>query len=236
MTTLHDLANIGTSHFQLKCWEEEQNTIHKPITWWDHFRSSAYMTIHELDARGITPELKLRLKFYCSWTWFFFFFNCDFFPVFFLFVCYIIVGFFLNYFKAIFLFFFLYYQLHHHYLLIPTLTHFTLPPSPVLQSIAFLPNYSFCPFSSTLSPCLQPSAHPPPTCHHTTLPPTHSPPADQPTVPTYITLAPCDPSHKPTTLQQKYTQTHTRATKSSSPQITSPTHSSHFLPPLLVPP
>jgi hypothetical protein len=94
MTTLHDLANIGTSHFQLKCWEEEQNTIHKPITWWDHFRSSAYMTIHELDARGITPELKLRLKFYCSWNlWFVFCCFLFYLFIFGLFVCLIIVGF-----------------------------------------------------------------------------------------------------------------------------------------------
>jgi hypothetical protein len=29
-----------------------------------------------LDAEGVTPELKLRLKFYCSWTWNFFLFVC----------------------------------------------------------------------------------------------------------------------------------------------------------------
>jgi hypothetical protein len=54
------------------------------------------------------------------------------------------------------------------YLLIPILTPFTLPPSPVLQSIVFLSNYSFCPFSSTLSPCALtiPSCSPP-TCHQT---------------------------------------------------------------------
>jgi hypothetical protein len=177
-----------------------------------------------LDAGGIALKHKLRLKFYCSWTCFFSWF---------LFVCYIIVGF-------LFLFLFSFFlsvlstlpSLSSH----PYSHSFTLPPPPVLQSIALLPNYSFCPFSSTLSPGLQPSAQPPPTCHHTTLPPTHSPPADQPTVPTYITLAPCDPSHKPTTLQQKYTQTHTRATKSSSPHIASPTHPPHFPPPILVPP
>jgi hypothetical protein len=40
-----------------------------------------------LDAEGVTPELKLRLKFYCSWTWNFFF-VCLFLGLFcFLFVC-----------------------------------------------------------------------------------------------------------------------------------------------------
>jgi hypothetical protein len=49
---------------------EEQNTIHKPITWWNHIKASAYMSVSGLDARGVTLELKLRLKFYCSWCFF----------------------------------------------------------------------------------------------------------------------------------------------------------------------
>jgi hypothetical protein len=77
----------------------------------------------------------------------------------FLFVCSIILGFLFLFLFPIFSF--LYYQLHHHYLLIPTLTLFTLPPSAVVQSIALIPNYSFCPFSSTLSPCLCLPSHPP---------------------------------------------------------------------------
>jgi hypothetical protein len=89
-----------------------------------------------LDAGGVTPELKLRLKFYCPWTRFF--------------LKLFIILLWDVYFYSYFHFFFLYYQLHHHYLLIPTLTPFTLPTSPVLQSIAVLPNYSFCPFSPTL--------------------------------------------------------------------------------------
>jgi hypothetical protein len=53
----------------------------------------------------------------------------------------------------------------------------TFPPFPVLQSIVLPPNYSFCSFSSTLSP----SSPPPPTPQPVTtlpLPPTHSPPTD----------------------------------------------------------
>jgi hypothetical protein len=128
------------------------------------------MPIPGLDARGVTPELKLRLKFYCSWNWCFFSFL--------FFVC-------LLYYCGVFTFifipiFFLYYQLYHHYLLIPTLIPFTLPP-PVLKSIALLPNYSFYPFSSLFLPGIAFPSHSPPTCQQTT-PPTHSP-ADQPTVP-----------------------------------------------------
>jgi hypothetical protein len=29
----------------------------------------AWISTPGLDAGGVTPELKLRLKFYCSWTW-----------------------------------------------------------------------------------------------------------------------------------------------------------------------
>jgi hypothetical protein len=54
------------------------------------------MQILGLDVGEVTPKLKLRLKFYCSRTWYFsFFFVCSFFPVdfFCLFVCFVIVGF-----------------------------------------------------------------------------------------------------------------------------------------------
>jgi hypothetical protein len=85
-----------------------------------------------------------------------------------------------------FLFFFLYYQLHHHNLLIPILTPFTLSPSPVLQSIVLLLNYFFWNFSSMPLPSPPLSILPQPV---TTLPvpPTYSPPADQPIVPTLHT-------------------------------------------------
>jgi hypothetical protein len=43
-----------------------KNTTHKPTTWQDHDRASAYMPTPGLDAGRVTPELKLRLKFYCS--------------------------------------------------------------------------------------------------------------------------------------------------------------------------
>jgi hypothetical protein len=48
----------------------------------------------------------------------------------------------------------------------------------------------------------------------------------------YITTTPCNPWHKhPTLQQQKYTQTHTKTTKTSSPCTTSLTHPPHFPPP-----
>jgi hypothetical protein len=49
--------------------------------------------------------------------------------------------------------------------------------------------------------------------------------------------APCNPWHKhPSLQQQKYIQTHTRETKSSSLHTSSSTHLPPFPPPLLVPP
>jgi hypothetical protein len=69
------------------------------------------------------------------------------------------------------------------------------------------------------------------------LPPIHSPPADQPTIPTLHNPNSCNPWHKhPIPQQQKYTQTYTRAIKTSSHYTTFPTHLPHFHPPLLVPP
>jgi hypothetical protein len=61
---------------------------------------------------------------------------------------------------------------------------------------------------------------------HPTLPhpPTHSPPANQPTIPTVHTPVPLQSLTQ--ALQQKCIQTHTRATKPCSPHIASPlTHS-----------
>jgi hypothetical protein len=141
-------------------WTEEQNTAHKSVTCWDHVRASAYMPIPGLDAGGITPEVKPKTEIQLFLTWFFFLF-CF---VFFLLFSLLLWRFFVFIFVSIY---FLYYQLHLHYLLIPNLTPFMLPSSPVLQSIAPLPNYSFCPFSSTLSSCLYLPLPAPPTCHQT---------------------------------------------------------------------
>jgi hypothetical protein len=100
------------------------------------------------------------------------------------------------------LIFFLYYQLYHHYVHIPTLTPFTLPPSYALKSIALLPNYYFCPFSSTLSPCPCLPSHLPQPINRLPLPPTLSPPADQPTIPTLH-----NPNPMQTLTQAAYTTT-----------------------------
>jgi hypothetical protein len=174
-----------------------------------------------LNAGGITPQLKLRIKFYCSWNWCFFFSYC------YLFV--ILLWVFYFYFYSYFLFYFLYYQLHHHHPLIPTVTPITLPLSPVLQSIGLLPNYSFCTSHPLTSFLILPQSD------YLSLLHTHHLLTNL-LYQFYTTTTPYNPWHKHPTLQQKYTQTHTRATKPSSPHITSPTHTLHFLPPLLVPP
>jgi hypothetical protein len=133
------------------------------------------------------------------------------------------------YFHSYFLFFFLYYQLYHHHLLILTVTSFILTPSLVLKSIALLPNYSSCTFSSTLSPCL-----------HFSLPfaPKQSPDylnllhtqhlVTSTLYQLYTTPTPSSHWHKlPTLQQQKYTQTYTKAKKFNSNACT-PLPSSPF--------
>jgi hypothetical protein len=154
-----------------------------------------------------------------------------------LFVCFVIVGF-LSFLFLLSLFFFLYYQLYHHHLLIPTLTPFTLPPSLVPKSITVFPNNLFCPFSPTLSPCshlLSPfSLNLPP--DYSSLLYTHHALTNL-VYQIYTTPTPCNPWHKhPLLQQQKYTQTHTRTTKMSSPCTASLTHPLQFLPPVWVPP
>jgi hypothetical protein len=52
----------------------------------------------------VTPELKIRLKFYCSWTWCFSFFSLYFFN---LFVCFCFCFLFVHFFPLIFLCFFI---------------------------------------------------------------------------------------------------------------------------------
>jgi hypothetical protein len=52
--------------------EQKKNTKHYPTTWNNlvrlQDRASAYIQTPGLDAGGVTPELKIRLKFYYSWT------------------------------------------------------------------------------------------------------------------------------------------------------------------------
>jgi hypothetical protein len=72
------------------------------------------------------------------------------------------------------------------------------------------------------------SSHPPPTCHHTTLPPTHSLPADQPTVPTLHNPNPLQsPTQAPYTI---LTEIHPNTHKGHKTQ-----HSPHHFPHLPTP-
>jgi hypothetical protein len=48
---------------------KDKKKKHYPATWQDYDRASAYIPTWRLDAGGVTPELKLRLIFYSSWTW-----------------------------------------------------------------------------------------------------------------------------------------------------------------------
>jgi hypothetical protein len=61
LTTLYDLANLLHFIISIKLVDRRTKCYSQAVTWW----ASAYMPIPGLDARGITPELKLRLKFYC---------------------------------------------------------------------------------------------------------------------------------------------------------------------------
>jgi hypothetical protein len=153
-----------------------------------------------------------------------------------LFVCFVIVGF-LSFLFLLSLFFFLYYQLYHHHLLIPTLTPFTLPPSPVPN-----PLLSFPTTHSTLSHPLSPPASPslpilPRPVTRLPLPLTHSSPADQPPIPTLHSPKPLQSlTQAPSTITtETHPNTH-RTTKTSSPHTASPTHPLYFPPSLLVPP
>jgi hypothetical protein len=140
------------------------------------------MPVPGLDAGEVNSRTKtkteillfLNLVFCCCFCFFNFFFNVV------LFICFIIVEV-----LFLFLFFFsLYYRFSHHHLLIPTLTPFTLPPAPVLKSIAPFPTTLSAP-SHPLSSLSSPS---PPNLPQpvTRLPllPTYSPPANQPIIPT----------------------------------------------------
>jgi hypothetical protein len=163
---------------------------------------------------GITPEHKLRLKFYCSWTlwdfWgFFFFWFCLFVYFLLIFVClFVTVGFLFLFLFILHIVFFLYSQFYHHHLLIPTVTPFTLPPSPMLKSIALLPNNSLI-LSHPLS--LFSPSNPILNQHDTRLPlpPTHSPPTDQPTMTTSYNPKPLQSlTQAPSTTTEIHTNTH----------------------------
>jgi hypothetical protein len=96
----------------------------------------------------------------------------------------------------------------------------------VLQSIVLLPKYSFCPFSSTLSPCLHlllPSSlnlSP----DHTFLLHTHHLLTNL-LYQLYTTPTHCIPWHKApyTTTTEIHSKTH-KGHKTQQPHITSPTH------------
>jgi hypothetical protein len=137
------------------------------------------------------------------------------------------------YFYPYYLFFFLYNYLYHHHLLIPTVTPFNLPPSPVLKSIALLHNNSFCPFSPTLSFCPHLSL---PFSSKLPLPPTHlSPAADQPTIPNLYKPNPLQSlTQTPYTATEIHPNIH-KGHKKQQPLYHFPHSPNHFRPPLLVP-
>jgi hypothetical protein len=118
------------------------------------------MPIPGLDAWGISPVLKLRLKFYCPWTWVFI---VIYFPVLFVILFWALYFYVYSYFP----FFFLYSQLHHQYLLIPILT------SSTLLFLYYNPLFSFpttlsVPSHPLSSPAFTYTSHPPQTCYQTT--------------------------------------------------------------------
>jgi hypothetical protein len=126
---------------------------------------------------------------------------------------------------------FLYYYVFHHYYLILILALFTFSPFLILQPIVLPTNYSsFLPLHIHSLPL---SLFPPPILPQpvTTLPSilhTHHL-LTRLLYELYTPLAPCNPWHQhPTLEQQKYTEMHTRATKPSSPHISSPTFCPSF--------
>jgi hypothetical protein len=106
----------------------------------------------------------------------------------------------------------------------------------VLKSIALLPNYFSAPFHPYFLPALTFPYHSPQTCHDT-IPPSYTLSTCWPTYYTNFTQTQTLQSltQSPYTTTEMHTNTHTRATKPSSPCTASPTHPPHFPPPLLVP-
>jgi hypothetical protein len=108
------------------------------------------MPIPGLDARRVTPELKLRLKYYWSWIWCFL---LGFFSSFVVVVCLFFILSFLFLFYSHILFFLSILWTLPSPSFHPSSHTLTLLPPPVLKSIVLLLSYSFCPLSSTPSPC-----------------------------------------------------------------------------------
>jgi hypothetical protein len=195
---LHDLAKLPHLTISIKLVDRRRkhhsqaNHLVRPN------QSSAYMPISGLDTRGVTPELKLRLKFYCSWTWWVFlllFFSCWLC----LFVCFIV--------SFLFLFLFSFF--------LSILSTLPSPSSNCSCYLLYAPSFScakihcspaqllFLPLlthSFPLPPPSPPINPKPVTRLH--LPSTHSPPANQPTVPTLHNHNPLQSLTQEPTLQQ----------------------------------
>jgi hypothetical protein len=103
----------------------------------------------------------------------------------------------------------------------------------VPQSIVLPPYYSFCPFPSTFSHLHFPFLYAPNLSpHYPSFLHTHHPLTSL-LYKLYSTPATCNPWHKHPPLQQwKSTQTHTRATKPSSPHNFTPSTHPFSCPPL----
>jgi hypothetical protein len=133
------------------------NTTHKPVTWWDHIRASAWIPIPR-----ITPELLLldwtELG---SWTYFFFVIV----HLFFFFLCFL----------SFFLSFSLFYSCIINSIITSLLSPFSSSPLFLLllyyNQFFSLPTALSGPFLSLLSPPILPQ-----TVTTLPLPPTHSPP------------------------------------------------------------
>jgi hypothetical protein len=195
-----------------------------------------------LDAREVTPKLKLRLKFYCSWTWCLFFF---------LFVCFCFCLFVCSFFPLISLRFFLFgwlvwFSIFTSFLLSFFLSILSTFPSSSSRpyshpfhspSCAKIicpppPNNSFCPFLPTLSLALTFPSHSSPTCHQTT-PPSYTLITHWPTYYTNF-IQPQPPAVPDKALSTTITETHPnthRTTKTAATTLLSPlTHPTSHLP------
>jgi hypothetical protein len=181
-----------------------------------HSWASAYMPIPGLDSGGEIPEL--RLKFYCSWIWCVFFFPCC---LDYLFVL-LLWGF-------LFLFFFSFFSFYTTNFTITIFSSLLTSPSFSLLLLCENPLHSFlmtlcAPSHPLLTPACTLPSHSPPTCHQT-IPPSYTLTTCWPTYYTKFTQ-PQPPTIPDTSTlhynNRKNTQTHTRATKPSSPHTTSP--------------
>jgi hypothetical protein len=207
LTTLHELADLPHITISIKLVDRRTNTTHKPITWWDHVRASAYMPIPGLDARGVTPELKLNIEILLvlNLVFFSFYWGLFYFILLLFLSSFCIINFTITIFLS------------------PSLSFLILGYKPLFSLPATLsvPSYplSSCPHLPLVSSS-NPSPHYP-FLLHTYLPLTSL------LYKLYTTPTSCSPWHNhPRLQQQKYTQTHTRVTKPSSPIVLLPlTHS-----------